>query len=128
MTRQPVPYKHRYRYGPWGPKQGVVVHSSISRVAALTQLLLVLVAVILKPYFHLSWSKINEVSKLFSLWRGQVPLLSEAPLELKSLSLTKENPPLSLSWKVVVLPGVSIHSLRRVRRCRDGRALRRVSL
>ena len=69
MARKSIANQDRDRDCPRSTKHVLTVHSTKGRVAALAQLFLVLIAVILKPDLYLSRSKIYVVRKLFSLRR-----------------------------------------------------------
>lgn len=82
----PVAHQHRHRHSPHLKREPGKLQRPVLLLA------LALVPPILEPDFDLRGGEFEDVGQVISLRRGQVALLSEAPLQLGHLGLGEENP------------------------------------
>ena len=74
-------------------------------------LFLLLVSVILEPYFDLSWRQVDHPPELFSFRSRQVPLISKPSLQLVDLLFSEEDPAFPLLGSFAGLVSVDFWSL-----------------
>lgn len=71
---------------------------SVLKLSRFGGLFLLLVSMILEPYFDLSRRQVDHPPELLSLWSGQVPLISKPSLQLVDLLFSEEDSAFPFLW------------------------------
>ena len=71
---------------------------SVFKLSRFGGLFLLLVSMILEPYFDLSRRQVDHPPELLSLRSGQVPLISKSSLQLVDLLFSEEDSAFPFLW------------------------------